>query len=208
MNPPVLVVLAVTSSTSFLNLNGTPSLIRAFDALTTIFPSQNIIAAVTPKDASTVAESLETRTEYFELVIPQTFEPAVLASSLEGLLENIHAVLIHDASRPMTSKAQFGAVLAAFNDETDAVRPAMPFTETLKIVGDDLVIRQTLDRSSVLRISTPELIRVSAINFAGTDCGWFLPLKKGARTTHIEASPDGLRINTEEDRNLMELQTT
>jgi hypothetical protein len=107
----------------------------------------------------------------------------------------------------LTNKKQFEDVIAAFSEETDAIRPAISFTETLKILDSNSVIRETLDRSSVLRISTPELIRVSAIDFAGTDCGWFLPLKKGARTSHIDGSPDGLRINTVEDRDLMELST-
>lgn len=207
-NPSVCAVLAVTSDTGFLNLNGIPNLIRAFEALAPIFPSQKIIVAANPKDASTANELLKTRTANFELVIPQTFEPAVLALSIESLLENVQAVLIHDASRPMTSKTQFEGVLAAFDDETDAVRPVMAFTETLKILDADSVIQKTLDRSSVHRISTPELIRVSAIDFGGSDCGWFLPLKKGARTLHLEGNPDGLRINTEEDRDLMELHTS
>ena len=207
-NPSVSLVLAVTADTAFLNLKGMPNLIRAFDSLAALFPSQKIIVAATPTDATTVRELLESSNVNFELLISQTLEPTALASSLEGFLRNVQAVLIHDASRPLTSTGQFEGVLAGFNDETDAVRPVMAFTETLKILDADSVIKKTLDRSSVLRISTPELIRVSAINFAGADCGWFLPLRKGSRTTHIEASPDGLRINTEEDRNLMELHAT
>lgn len=207
INPSVRVVLAVTSDTGFLTLEGMPSLIWAFEALESVFPSQKIIVAANPKDSSIAMNLLEAKRASLLLVIPEAFEPAVLAHSLESLLGNEQAVLIHDASRPFTSRAQFQAVLAAFSDEIDAVRPAIAFTETLKVLDKDSVIKKTLDRSSVRRISTPELIRVSAIDFAGSDCGWFLSLKKEARTLHIEGSLDGLRINTAEDRNLLELQT-
>jgi 2-C-methyl-D-erythritol 4-phosphate cytidylyltransferase len=206
-NASVRVVLALTSDTALLSFNGVPILIRAYETLALIFPSQKIRVVATPKHASTAKALLEARNANFELVIPETFEPKVLAQSLESLLGNVQAALIHDASRPLTSTEQFDAVLAIFSDETDAARPAMAFTETLKILDADSVIKRTLDRSSVLRVSTPELIRVSAIDFTGSDCGWFLPLKKNARIKHIEASPDSLRINSEDDRNLMELHT-
>lgn len=204
-NASVRVILALTSDTGLLNLKGIPNLIRAFKALASVFPSQRIIVAVTSKDSNTAKELLEAEKAGFELVITETFEPAVLAQVLESHLGQAQAVLIHDASRPMTGKAQFEAVLAAFNDEIDAVRPAMAFSETLKILDANSIIKRTLDRSSVRRISTPELIRVSAIDFAESDGGWFLPLKKYARTLHLEGNPDGLRINTVEDCDLMEL---
>lgn len=204
-NASVRVVLVVTSSTGLLNLKGIPILIRAFEALVAHSTSQKITVAAASKDSRIVSELLEAKRASFELVIPESFEPAVLAQSLAGPLGKVQAVLIHDACRPLTSRAQFDAVLAGFNDETDAVRPAMAFTETLKILDAKSIIKRTLDRSSVQRISTPELIRVSAIDFAGLDSGWFLPLKESARTLHVEGNPDGLRINTVEDRDLMEL---
>jgi hypothetical protein len=38
-----------------------------------------------------------------------------------------------------------------------------------------------------------------------TDSGWFLPLKNDAHVLHVEGEPEGLRINTVDDRDLMEL---
>ncbi len=204
-NASIRVVLVVTSDTGFLNLKGVPNLIRAFETLVPDSPSQKIIVAAASNHSSDVSDLLDAERADFELVTLKTFEPAVLAQTLEGALGNVQAVLIHDASRPLTSRAQFDAVFSAFTDETDAVRPAMAFTETLKILDANSVITRTLDRTSVHRISTPELIRVSAIDFTGPDCGWFLPLRNGARALHVEGSPDGLRMNSVEDRDLLEL---
>ncbi len=204
-SPSILVVLAVTSDTAFLNLEGIPNLIRSFDFLASSFPSQTVVVTVSHGNAPRVRDLLDKKRKDHELLVCQPLEPDSFLLALKPLIGNFGSVMIHDASRPLTSQGQFESVIAAFSDDIDAVRPAMPFTETLKILSADSIIKETLDRSTVLRISTPELIRVSAIDIHGSDCGWFLPLKKDAHTTHIEGNPDGSRINTPADRDLMEL---
>ncbi len=203
--PSLSVVLAVTSDTALLDLGGVPNLIRAYNFLDSQFPSHTVVVAVSPEDAPNVRAVLDARADGCEFLICQPLDPSSLARALEPFLKNSESVLIHDACRPLTSKEQFQRVFVAFDNETDAVRPAMSFTETLKILGQNSVIKETLDRTSVLRISTPEVIRVTAIDTDGSDCGWFLPLKEGARTVHTEGSSEGLRINTVADRDLMEL---
>jgi len=203
-NPSICVVLAVTSNTAFLELMGIPNLIRTYTSLRTYLPLQTVVVAASPETAPGVHRLLDEMTEEYELIICQLLNPNSFAKALNPLLENSDSVLIHDASRPLTDKKEFERVLVAFKDDIDAVRPAMPFTETLKILGTDSVIKETLDRATVLRIATPELIRVSAVDFEGNDRGWFLPLKMGVRVMHTEGSPDGLRINSSEDRDLME----
>lgn len=198
-------VLAITSPTAFLEVNGTPCAVLALQRLRTIEPSLPISIAVSPEQSETLSGVLRDRNLSVEILICELGNARSFAEALAPMCIDVDAVMIHDASRPLVNQAQFEAVLAAFNDETDAVRPAMAFTETLKVLDADSAIKRTLDRSTVLRISTPEVIRVSAIDFAGSDCGWFLPLKKGARTLHVEGNPNGLRINKVEDRDLMEL---
>jgi hypothetical protein len=53
------------------------------------------------------------------------------------------------------------------------------------------------------RISTPELIRLSAIDFTGGESTWFVPLKPDARTMTVDADPESGRINSEKEINLM-----
>lgn len=198
-------ILAVTSPTAFLNVGKNLSIELTLASLKSMEPSHPITIAVDQSQSEALSDLLLTRDLDVEILI---CEPRDARSFAEGLMPScldIDALIIHDASRPLVNQAQFEAVLAAFTNEIDAVRPVMTFTETLKILNADSVIQKTLDRTSVLRISTPELIRVSAIDFTGPDCGWFLPLQKGARTLCIEGDSDGLRINTVEDRDLIEL---
>lgn len=198
-------VLAITSPTAFLDVNKTPSLILALDHLRSIGPSLPITVAVGQDYSASVRDIFKGEKVDIEVLDCEPTNARSFAEALAPMCVDIDSVMIHDASRPLVGQAQFEGVLAAFTDDVDAVRPTMPFTETLKILDSDSVIKETLDRSSVLRISTPELIRVFAIDIDGPDSGWFLPLIKGARTTYTEGSPEGLRINTTADRDLMEL---
>jgi len=171
--------------------------------LTSVGINSEVTIAVNEELAEDVQKIL--KTESIHILICEPTWPRSLAQALAPRFGDVDAIMIHDASRPMTPQSLFSAVVSAFGDEVDAVRPAMAFTETLKIVGRNSVIVETLDRSSVLRIGTPELIRVSAIDIDERDCGWFLPLKKEVRVLHIDGSPEGTRLNTSADRDLMEL---
>lgn len=198
-------VLVITSSTAFLPIKETPCLILALRQLTSAGTDSDCAIAVSADLAGRAQELLRSEKGEINFLLCQPELPSSLAHVLAGVLGNADAVVLHDASRPLTSKAQFREAISAFSNSVDAVRPAMPFTETLKILGSNSIIVETLDRSSVLRIGTPELIRVSAIDFEGPDCGWFLPLKKGVRTVHTEGRPEGTRISTSADLRLLEL---
>jgi hypothetical protein len=56
----------------------------------------------------------------------------------------------------------------------------------------------------MLRISTPEMIRYSAIDFEGSASTWFVPLKADAKTTTVDADPESLRVNSAAEIALME----
>src|SRR5487761_2800327 len=172
-NPSVCVVLAITSSTAFLETSKIVNLVRTHDTLATFFPALSIHVAANSSDIDKSRSLLSARASRSEYVPCDSLEPSAVARTISPLWSDFGSVLIHDASRPFVDHEQFKRVLAAFNKDVDAVRPAMPFTETLKILTADSVIRETLDRSTVLRISTPELIRNSAIDVNGSNCGWF-----------------------------------
>lgn len=113
-------------------------------------------------------------------------------------------VAIHDSQRPLTRTTQFHRTIEALIGGLDAVRPASAFTETLKAISEDGNILHTVDRSSMLRISTPEVIRFSAIDFDATTSTWFLPLKFDAQCATVDADPESLRVNSIEEISLLE----
>jgi hypothetical protein len=55
----------------------------------------------------------------------------------------------------------------------------------------------------MMRISTPEIIRYSAIDFDSQESTWFVPTKKSAKLATIEADADSARVNSEKEMELM-----
>jgi 2-C-methyl-D-erythritol 4-phosphate cytidylyltransferase len=110
--------------------------------------------------------------------------------------------MIHDSQRALTTVAQFDRVLQALTPSIDAVRPVSAFTETLKAIGTDQYIASTIDRNSMKRTSTPELIRHNAIDIKATST-WFVPIKADAHIATVDADPESARINSEKEIELM-----
>ena len=137
-----------------------------------------------------------------EKIVCDPNKPAELAAALKSAT-TAELVMIHDCQRPLTGLAQFEGVYAALNADVDAVRPVSPFTETLKSITADNFIEQTIDRNSMMRISTPELIRYSAIDFDAAASTWFVPIKKSAKLATVDADANSVRINSEKEIELM-----
>ena len=137
-----------------------------------------------------------------EKIVCDPNKPGDFASAIKNAAA-VDLVMIHDSQRPLTNQAQFERVYAALVSVIDAVRPVSAFTETLKSIDASNFIDETIDRNSMMRVSTPELIRYSAIDFGADASTWFVPLTKFAKTAVVEADPDSARINSEKEIELM-----
>jgi len=137
-----------------------------------------------------------------EKIVCDPNKPGDFASAIKNVAV-VDLVMIHDSQRPLTNQAQFERVYAALVAGIDAVRPVSAFTETLKSIDASNFIDETIDRNSMMRVSTPELIRYSAIDFSADASTWFVPLTKIAKTAVVEADPDSARINSEKEIELM-----
>lgn len=111
--------------------------------------------------------------------------------------------VIHDALRPLVSVAQFQRAFDALSN-FDAVRPTLAFTETIKALDSEGRLDQTIDREKVRRISSPEIIKVSAIDFNGQRKLWSVPLNPDVKTAEVAADPESIRINNESDLELLQ----
>ena len=65
-------------------------------------------------------------------------------------------------------------------------------------------LTHTIDRTKVRRISSPEIIRRTVIDFGGVESTWSLPLTKEVRISEVEADPESVRINSADEVTLME----
>ena len=196
--PSLKVVVAITSPIAFHQLKNQTIL------STCIKSAQSFVATVAGAQlaiAGTAPDLAKVTDIDCEKIVCDPNKPGELAGALRDA--QVDLVMIHDSQRPLTNQAQFERVYAALVGGIDAVRPVSPFTETLKSIDASNFIDETIDRNSMMRVSTPELIRYSAIDFDAVESTWFVPLTKIAKTAVVEADPDSARINSEKEIELM-----
>jgi hypothetical protein len=198
--PSLKVVVAITSPIAFHELKNQSILQTCCDTAGTFVARYGLGARLA------IAGSKESLAQVSEFDCEKIECNPNNAQEFAQSLRNATAadlVMIHDSQRALTTAAQFDRVLQALTPGIDAVRPVSAFTETLKSIGTDQHIEATIDRNSMKKISTPELIRYGAIDFQGTSSTWFLPIKTDAHIVTVDADSESARINSEKEINLM-----
>jgi hypothetical protein len=198
--PSLKVVVAITSPIAFHELKNQSILQTCCDTAGTFVARYGLGARLA------IAGSKESLAQVSEFDCEKIECNPNNAQEFAQSLRNATAadlVMIHDSQRALTTAAQFDRVVQALTPGIDAVRPVSAFTETLKSIGTDQHIEATIDRNSMKKISTPELIRYGAIDFQGTSSTWFLPIKTDAHIATVDADSESARINSEKEINSM-----
>jgi 2-C-methyl-D-erythritol 4-phosphate cytidylyltransferase len=199
MTPSLKVVVAITSPIAFQQLKNQSVLsycIKSAADFVTSVSGAHLAIAGSAEDLVKVAEI------DCEKLVCDPNNPGDLAAAIKNCAA-VDLVMVHDSQRPLTQQTQFERVYAALTSDIDAVRPVSPFTETLKSIDAEGFIDETIDRTSMKRISTPELMRYKAIDFDGGASTWFVPLKGSAKTAVVDADANSARINGEKEIELM-----
>ncbi len=124
-------------------------------------------------------------------------------------------VLVHDAARPLLTPAIVRHVLAALaaDVDADAAIAAAPVTDTIKRVADHGGVLETLDRSSLWAVQTPQVFRRDALERAlaqpadvlgeATDDAWLVE-RAGGRVVLASVSAENLKVTTPLDLEIAE----
>ncbi len=75
-------------------------------------------------------------------------------------------VVVHDAARPFASAELFRDCIAVIEAGADAAIAATPVTDTIKEADADRRVTQTLDRSNLWSIQTPQAFREDILRYA------------------------------------------
>ena len=125
----------------------------------------------------------------------------------EGLAEvpaSALVVLVHDVARPLVSDAVIERVLAPLSEGWDGAVPGIPVADTLKRVGGDGAIVETVARDSLYAVQTPQafladvLRRAVAGGAEATDCAGLVEAA-GGRVRVVEGDPRLLKVTTADD---------
>ena len=119
-------------------------------------------------------------------------------------------VCVHDAARPCLANAWIDEIFHAA-ERTGAAIFAIPVVGTLKQVGADQKIQQTVDRKGLWEAQTPQVFRRELLLEADAKRGGFpatdeaqLVERLGRPVTVLRGSPMNLKITTKEDQHLAE----
>lgn len=79
-----------------------------------------------------------------------------VAEGLAAIDPHVDVVLVHDAARALAPSALFDAVVDAVLERGYGVVPGLPVSDTVKRVGDDGEVHETVDRSALAAVQTPQ----------------------------------------------------
>jgi 2-C-methyl-D-erythritol 4-phosphate cytidylyltransferase len=125
-------------------------------------------------------------------------------NGLEAVPLEATIVCVHDAARPLASDELFAAVVAAVRAGADAAVPAVPVTDTIKVVDGSGAVVATPERASLVAVQTPQAFRASALRRAhaggaeGTDDAALVEAA-GGRVVTVPGEPWNAKITHPDD---------
>jgi 2-C-methyl-D-erythritol 4-phosphate cytidylyltransferase len=99
---------------------------------------------------------------------------ASVRRGMAAVPDHAEVIVVHDAARPLASRALFEAVIAPLLAADHRPEPAapdgvicgVPVADTLKRVGQDRSVLATVDRAELVAVQTPQAFRAAALRRA------------------------------------------
>jgi 2-C-methyl-D-erythritol 4-phosphate cytidylyltransferase len=85
-----------------------------------------------------------------------------VAAGLRAVSDSSEYVMVHDAARPFITRELIDVVLAAAK-LSDAAVCGAPCSDSIKEVGEDGLVIQTIDRSRLWTVQTPQIFRTKLL---------------------------------------------
>jgi 2-C-methyl-D-erythritol 4-phosphate cytidylyltransferase len=148
---------------ALVELAGRPLLDWTLDAFRAAESIAEIVVAVPPGQESSVAE------RGVVAVAGGQHRSESVAIAAELCSEEI--LVVHDAARPLVEPELIDAIVErlVFDPEAAAVIAAAPVTDTIKRTADGDRVEETLDRTGLWAVQTPQAFRADALREALSD---------------------------------------
>lgn len=135
-------------------------------------------------------------------------------NALAHLPDGVEFVAVHDAARPLVSRALMERLIAVAQRHGSAV-PALPVQDTLKRAPDGIQVQQTEPREGLYRVQTPQIFRAQWLIEAhraaaeqgftqATDDAQLLE-RAGYPVYLAQGDPRNLKLTTPDDLHLLRL---
>jgi 2-C-methyl-D-erythritol 4-phosphate cytidylyltransferase len=147
----------------FAPLGGKPALAYVLDAFEKCEAVNQIVVVVRENNVKRCRELIKKQkpTKAIEVCVGgKRRQDSVMAGLKE--LKQCDWVVIHDGARPLVTKGLIEQGLEAARD-TGAAAAAVPVTDTVKMAGDDRIVRQTPPRQNLWAVQTPQVFGYNLI---------------------------------------------
>ena len=131
--------------------------------------------------------------------------PESVAAGVACVPDAAAFVLVHDAARPLTPADVVDRVVDALQAGADGVVPALPVTDTVKRLGPDGSVAETLERGALRAVQTPQGFPVAVLREAlvsppadATDCASLVEAL-GRTVVCVEGDERAFKITTPAD---------
>ncbi|KAL1110049.1 hypothetical protein AAG570_014054 [Ranatra chinensis] len=194
------------------------SRIPAIQGICFVFPPQENDSDESSTDYAAAIQELE---RVHPLRIPQRIARGgkerqdSVYSGLLALPDACTHVLVHDTARPFVSAELVTRIIDALRTGTNAVVPGVPVNDTVKQITPDGTVGQTLERSCLRAIQTPQGFsrpileqahaKAAADGYLGTDDA-SLAEHAGFTVNLVEGETANVKITTPEDLALLQPQ--
>jgi 2-C-methyl-D-erythritol 4-phosphate cytidylyltransferase len=202
--------MGAATNKQFLLLDNKPIIVHTLQVFEDCRAVDGVYLVVNQKDLPAVQEEiLETYrfNKVMKLVIGGRLRQDSVRNGLEAIEHPCDIVVIHDGARPFITPSfiEKGIFLM---EMFDAIIPAIPVKDTIKVVSKEGFVVKTLERDSLWHVQTPQTFKYDVISNAykngitkklyGYDDATFLEYS-GKKVKVIEGSSYNIKITTPED---------
>jgi 2-C-methyl-D-erythritol 4-phosphate cytidylyltransferase len=142
----------------FVDLKGRPVWVRAAECFLNREDVRQVLLVVSGEDMEWVKEKFRPNLAFMnvELVAGGAERFESVQNALARVRTDVDYVAVHDAARPLIVKEWVDTIFAAA-EKSGAVIPAIPASSTLKRVGPDRRIVETVSREGIWQAQTPQV---------------------------------------------------
>ena len=202
--------MGASTNKQFLILDNKPIIVHTLQIFEECRTVDGVYLVVNQKDLPIIQEEiLETYrfNKVMKLVMGGRLRQDSVRNGLEAIETPCDIVIIHDGARPFISPS-FIEKSIFLMEMFDAIIPALPVKDTIKVVSKEGFVLKTLERDSLWQIQTPQTFKYEVIvkayregmakKLCGYDDATFLEFL-GKKVKVIEGSPYNIKITTPED---------
>jgi 2-C-methyl-D-erythritol 4-phosphate cytidylyltransferase len=196
---------------AFARLAGRPLLAESLERLEDSDWIERIVIAAPggwEEPSILVAEEIVATKVHSAITGGETRSESVRLALLE-VPEEVAAVLVHDAARPLVPEEVIERVLSPLGEGWDGAVPVLPLPDTIKRVEGDRVV-ETLARGEHVAVQTPQAFLADVLRQAlsgdvstATDCASLVEAG-GGRVKAVPGDPKLLKVTDEDDLALVE----